>query len=78
MVTDDVDLGSEAAPVPQNNTFGGCVEVGTGISVNVGADGSLFDLFEDSIAKELFTQNFTLFQVSSGTSTGGASHDIDV
>ena len=59
----DVGLVSRGTSVPQNSTFGGCVEVGTGISVNVGAEGSLFGLFEDSIAKELFARNFTLFQV---------------
>lgn len=73
-----VDLVSGGTSVPQNSTFGGCVEVGTGISVNVGADGSLLGLFEDSITEELFAQNFTLFQVSSPVPTRGVSREIDV
>ena len=77
-ITGGVDPDCEGGTVPQNNTFRGCAEVGTEISVNAGADSSLFGLFDDSITKELFAQNFTLFQVSSCTSTRGASHDIDV
>jgi len=73
-----VDPDPERASVPQNSTFNGCVEVGTGISVNVGADSSVFGLFEDLVTKELFAQNFTLFQVRSCTSIRGVSHDTDV
>ena len=65
MITGDVDLYSEGAAVPQNSTFRGCTEVGTGISVNVGADGSLFGFVGGSITEELFARNFTLFQVRS-------------
>ena len=77
-ITGGIDPDCEGGTIPQNSTFGGCVEVGTGISVNVGADSSLFGLFDDSVAKKLFVQNFTLFQVSSCTSTRGASHNADV
>lgn len=64
-ITSDTDLYFEGTAVPQNSTFRGCTEVGTGISVNVGADGSLFGIVEGSITKELFSRNFTLFQVCS-------------
>ena len=37
--------------------------------MNAGANGSLFGLLDDSVSKELFTQNFTLFQVRSCAST---------
>jgi len=58
-----------ADPASQNATFGGCAEVGTGISANVGADGSFFGLFDNSATKELFAQSFTLFKVRSYTHT---------
>jgi len=76
-VTGDFDLVSGGTCVPQNSTFGGCVEVGTGISVNVGAEGSLLGLFEDSVTKELFAQDFTLFQVRSLTQTRGVPLETD-
>ena len=68
-ITGDVDPVSGGASVPQNSTFSGCVEVETGISVNIGVEGSLFGLLEDSIAQELFARNFTLFQVRSSDPT---------
>lgn len=74
----DIDPDSEGTSVSQNSTFCGCVVVGTGISVNVGAEGSLFDLFEDSTGTELFAQNFTLFQVRLCATTRSTSYDTDV
>ncbi|KAF9445254.1 hypothetical protein P691DRAFT_785478 [Macrolepiota fuliginosa MF-IS2] len=43
-------------------SFEGCLEVNTGLSVNVGADASFFGLFSPSTTLSLFTQDFELFK----------------
>ncbi|KIK64055.1 hypothetical protein GYMLUDRAFT_71501 [Collybiopsis luxurians FD-317 M1] len=42
--------------------FGGCVEIDTGLSVNAGAQGTFFDLFDASTQVPLFSKEFVLFK----------------
>ncbi|KAF5356431.1 hypothetical protein D9758_009519 [Tetrapyrgos nigripes] len=42
--------------------FGGCLQVLAGLDVNAGAEGNLFDLFDDSTQVSLFSKEFQLFQ----------------
>ncbi|KIK63273.1 hypothetical protein GYMLUDRAFT_40982 [Collybiopsis luxurians FD-317 M1] len=42
--------------------FGGCVEIDTGLSVNAGAQGSFFGLFDASTQVPLFSKEFVLFK----------------
>ncbi|KAE9395729.1 hypothetical protein BT96DRAFT_942244 [Gymnopus androsaceus JB14] len=42
--------------------FGGCVEIDVGLAVNAGAEGKLFDIFDDSTTVPLFNKEFVLFQ----------------
>jgi len=46
-----------------SGSFGGCFEVLAGLDVNAGAEGSLFDIFDDSTQVTLFSKEFQLFQV---------------
>ena len=43
---------------------GGCVDVNGGVSVNAGAEGSFFGLFDDSTQVSLFSKDFDFFKVS--------------
>jgi hypothetical protein len=40
-----------------------CVSASTDINVGVGAEGSFFSLFDESVSKSLFDKTFPLFQV---------------
>nr|GAT55123.1 predicted protein [Mycena chlorophos] len=42
-------------------SLGGCVNVTANINLNVGAQGSFFDLFSDVASKTLFTKTFDIF-----------------
>ncbi|KAF7319233.1 hypothetical protein HMN09_00260700 [Mycena chlorophos] len=42
-------------------SLGGCVNVTANINLNVGAQGSFFDLFNDVASKTLFTKTFDIF-----------------
>ncbi len=44
-------------------TFGGCFTVSAGFNVNVGAQGSFFGIFDQSVSKTLFGKDFQIFQV---------------
>lgn len=46
-----------------NTTFGGCFRITTGLDVNVGAEGSLFAIFDESVEQNLFSVEFELFEV---------------
>jgi hypothetical protein len=39
------------------------MQVGAGLAVTAGADGSFFGLFDDSATVTLFTKNFEIFNV---------------
>ncbi|KAK7457182.1 hypothetical protein VKT23_010481 [Stygiomarasmius scandens] len=45
-----------------SGSFGGCFEILAGLDVNAGAEGSLFDIFDDSTQVTLFSKEFQLFQ----------------
>jgi hypothetical protein len=47
----------------------GCVDAKAGVSVNAGAQGSLFGLFDDSKTVPIFSKNFELFSQCVGTNT---------
>ncbi|KAJ7282823.1 hypothetical protein C8J57DRAFT_1296618 [Mycena rebaudengoi] len=51
-----------------DGTFGGCFSVNAGLSVNAGAEGSFFGLFDDSTEVELFNKEFELFKKCFGDS----------
>lgn len=42
----------------------GCVDLKGGFSVNAGAQGSFFDIFNDKTQVSIFSKEFELFQVS--------------
>ncbi|KAF5391162.1 hypothetical protein D9757_003104 [Collybiopsis confluens] len=42
--------------------FGGCAEIDTGLSVNAGAQGTFFKLFDASTSVPLFSKEFVLFK----------------
>ncbi|KAK0200045.1 hypothetical protein DFS33DRAFT_1267849 [Desarmillaria ectypa] len=46
-----------------SNNLGGCFSVNAGLDVNVGAEGSLFSIFNNSVSESLFSKDFALFQV---------------
>ena len=60
-----------AAPSPKSGEvsadgsakFGGCVELGTGLDVNAGADADFFGLFNKGTSVNLFSKKFELFKV---------------
>ncbi|TFK33758.1 hypothetical protein BDQ12DRAFT_614698 [Crucibulum laeve] len=59
-------VGSITTPIkPKPVSFGGCFEIGTGLDVNVGADGDFFGLFSASTSLSLFKKDFELFKVRS-------------
>lgn len=47
-----------------NSEFQGCFDVGGGVSVNAGAEGSLAGLFSDDTEFTIFSKTFDLFEVS--------------
>ncbi|KAJ7037892.1 hypothetical protein C8F04DRAFT_952076 [Mycena alexandri] len=47
----------------------GCVKVSTGISVNAGASGSFFSVFNQSTKSTLFSKNFSVFSKCFGVKT---------
>lgn len=55
----DPSKGTTDAPTQLN----GCVGVGGGMSVNAGAEGSFYDLFDNSTQVALFSKDIQLFQV---------------
>ncbi|KAK0217175.1 hypothetical protein IW262DRAFT_1276049 [Armillaria fumosa] len=46
-----------------SSSFGGCFSVNAGLDVNVGAEGSFFDIFDQNVSETLFNKDFELFQV---------------
>lgn len=64
--TSSTTAASPAATLNATDTspqFGGCFEIDVGFSVNVGASASFFEVFSQSTALELFSQNWTLLKV---------------
>ena len=68
-----LDLDLDAAASVNVNTDGekstsgdieGCVDLQAGFSVNVGAQGSFFDIFNADTTIPLFSKEFDIFQVS--------------
>lgn len=56
-IADHTKRGATVAPIDVN----GCVNVGTSFDVNAGAQGSFFNIFNDSTQVTLFSKQFTLF-----------------
>ncbi len=48
-------------------SFGGCVDVTTGLAVTAGADASLLSLFDKSTSVDLFNKTFDLFKKCFGS-----------
>jgi len=46
-----------------NSSVGGCFEIDSEFSVNAGAEGSFFDLFDENTKVPLFDKKFQLFKV---------------
>lgn len=46
-----------------STTFGGCVELDTGLDVNAGANADFFGLFNKGTSVNLFSKKFELFKV---------------
>lgn len=57
---DIVDTDSQSSDSSQIN---GCVDLKSGISINAGAQGSFFDLFDDDTQVPIVSKDFDLFQV---------------
>ncbi|THU93422.1 hypothetical protein K435DRAFT_191536 [Dendrothele bispora CBS 962.96] len=58
----------------------GCVDIGAGFDVNLGADGSFFGLFDESTQLTLFSKEFELYNKcfgSSSNSSASAKRDLD-
>ncbi|XP_006457389.1 hypothetical protein AGABI2DRAFT_212760 [Agaricus bisporus var. bisporus H97] len=55
--------GAKTGGATDDVSFGGCVEVGAGLSVNVGADASFFGLFDPFKKIPLFEKQFSLLKV---------------
>ncbi|KAF9033963.1 hypothetical protein BDZ89DRAFT_1062728 [Hymenopellis radicata] len=53
-----------------DGTFGGCFTVSAGLNVNIGAQGSFFGIFSDSVSKTLFEKDFQIFQKCFGDQAG--------
>ncbi|KAF9033940.1 hypothetical protein BDZ89DRAFT_1130813 [Hymenopellis radicata] len=43
-------------------SFGGCFTVSAGFNVNIGAEGTFFGIFDASVSKTLFGQDFQIYQ----------------
>lgn len=54
---------SRAVSTDGSATFGGCVELDTGLDVNAGANGDFFGLFDTGTSVKLFSKKFELFKV---------------
>ncbi|KAJ7708174.1 hypothetical protein B0H17DRAFT_971719 [Mycena rosella] len=65
--TSGVDVASKSASV------NGCVDIGAGLSINAGADGSFFGLFDFAPSVNLFTKNFDFFNKCFGTQAGNST-----
>ena len=72
-----LDLGLEAGATGSVDTtgatdssahVGGCVDIHGRVSVNAGADGSLFDLFDAGTQVKLFSKDFDFFKVNACSS----------
>ncbi|KAF7319637.1 hypothetical protein HMN09_00304100 [Mycena chlorophos] len=48
-------------------SFGGCFEVDAGININVGASGSFFGLFSDTVNDSLFSKTFVIYKKCFGS-----------
>uniref|UniRef100_A0A0W0EY52 DUF7223 domain-containing protein n=1 Tax=Moniliophthora roreri TaxID=221103 RepID=A0A0W0EY52_MONRR len=56
-------------PVETQANVTGCLDVGTGLDVNAGADASFFKIFDKNTKVNLFTKKFDLFNKCLGTNT---------
>jgi len=54
---------SRAVSTDGSATFGGCVELDTGLDVNAGANSDFFGLFDAGTSVKLFSKKFELFKV---------------
>ncbi|KAK0472756.1 hypothetical protein IW261DRAFT_1343360 [Armillaria novae-zelandiae] len=50
-----------------SSSLGGCFSVNAGLDVNVGAEGSFFDIFDQNVSETLFSKDFELFQKCFGS-----------
>jgi len=60
----------------QDVSFGGCVTVFAGLSINAGAEGTFFAIFDANVAVALFSQEFQLFQQCFGAQAAKRSLNI--
>lgn len=67
-----VAAGGSNASADTSSSLGGCFSVNAGLDVNVGAEGSFFNIFDKSVSETLFSKDFELFQVGMAASR---SHD---
>ncbi|KAJ3569322.1 hypothetical protein NP233_g5127 [Leucocoprinus birnbaumii] len=58
----DNSSSSSSAGTDSGVSFGGCLDMKAGLSVNVGASGSFFGLFDPSTSISLFSKDFDLFK----------------
>ncbi|KAJ6469153.1 hypothetical protein C8R47DRAFT_1179777 [Mycena vitilis] len=61
--TTEDDTATTDGGVATTKSLGGCVNVNGAISVNAGAEGSFFGLFDKLANKQLFNKNFKIFTV---------------
>ncbi|THU98958.1 hypothetical protein K435DRAFT_795246 [Dendrothele bispora CBS 962.96] len=60
--TDNAASSNSSEADSNSGNFGGCFEILAGLDVNAGAEGNLFDIFDDSTQVTLFSKEFQLFQ----------------
>ena len=57
------ETGTNVATRDATGSVNGCVDIGAGLSVDAGARGSLFGVFNAEAKEVLFNQKFDLFKV---------------
>lgn len=59
--------GGANSSMDTSSSFGGCFSVNAGLDVNIGVEGSFFDIFDQNVSETLFSKDFGLFQQCFGS-----------
>lgn len=68
-----VAAGGSNVSTDTSSSLGGCFSVNAGLDVNVGAEGSFFDIFDKSVSETLFSKDFQLFQKCFGSTANNTA-----
>ncbi|KAJ3573067.1 hypothetical protein NP233_g2672 [Leucocoprinus birnbaumii] len=72
----DNSSSSSVASSSSGASFGGCLEANAGLSVNVGASGSFFGLFDSSTELPLFSKDFSIFKKCFGNAKARREEEV--